>query len=89
MKACRLNLKTKLLCEKSGNFKTANEILKASYLLRYSTLKQLEGESGADFVDCKQKEYTARNGNKFIQQDTTNSKYKSLPQTIFISPNSI
>jgi hypothetical protein len=53
MKACRLNPKTKLLCE-SGNFKTANEILvrlcqryhsvdetmKASQLLRYSTLKQ-------------------------------------------------
>jgi hypothetical protein len=72
MKACRLNPKTKLLCE-SGNFKTANEILvrlrqrfhsvdetmKASDLLRYSTLKQQEGESGADFVDREQRIYTA------------------------------
>jgi hypothetical protein len=71
-KACRLNPKTKLLCE-SGNFKTANEILvrhrqrfhsvdetmKASHLLRYSTLKQQEGESGADFVNREQREYTA------------------------------
>jgi hypothetical protein len=53
MKACRLNLKTKLLCE-SGTLKTANDILarlrqrlhsvdetmKASHLLRYSSLKQ-------------------------------------------------
>jgi hypothetical protein len=67
MKACRLNPKTKLFCE-SGNFKTANKILvrlrqrfhsvdetmKASHLLRYSTLKQQEGESGADFVDREQ-----------------------------------
>jgi hypothetical protein len=72
IKACRLNPKTKLLCE-SGNFKTANEILvrlrqrfysvdetmKASHLLRYSTLKQQEGESGADFVDREQRENTA------------------------------
>jgi hypothetical protein len=67
MKACRLNPKTKNLCE-TGNFKTANEIIvrlrqrfhtindmvKASHLLRYSSLKQNEGESGADFVDREQ-----------------------------------
>jgi hypothetical protein len=67
MKACRLNSKT---CE-SENVKIANEILvrlrqrfhsvdetmKASHLLRYSTLKQQGGESGADFVDRKQREY--------------------------------
>jgi transcription-repair coupling factor (superfamily II helicase) len=113
MKACRLNSKTKLLCE-SGTLKTANEILvrlrqrfhsvddetmKASHLLRYSTLKQQEGESGSDFVDREQKEYTALREmginvdslrlTKFIQQDTTNSKYKSLAQTIFTTPNSI
>ena len=111
MKACRLNPKTKLLCE-TGNLKTANEILlrlrqrfhsvdetmKASHLLRYSTLKQQEGESGADFVDREQREYTALQEmginvdeslrlTKFIQQDTTNSKYKSLAQTIFTTPN--
>ena len=111
MKACRLNPKTKLLCE-SGNFKTANEILvrlrqrfhsvdetmKASHLLRYSTLRQQEGESGADFVDREQREYTALREmginvddslrlTKFIQQDTTNSKHKSLAQTIFTTPN--
>jgi hypothetical protein len=32
--------------------------MNASQLLRYSTLKQQEGESGADFVDREQKEYT-------------------------------
>jgi hypothetical protein len=31
--------------------------MKASHLLRYSTLKQQEGESGADFVDREQREY--------------------------------
>jgi hypothetical protein len=111
IKACRLNPKTKLLCE-SGNFKTANEYLvrirqrfhsvdetlKASHLLRYAILKQLEGESGADFVDREQKEYTALREmginvddslrlTKFIQQDTTNSKHESLTQTIFTTPN--
>jgi hypothetical protein len=72
MKACRLNPKTKNLCE-TGNFKTANEILvrlrqrfhtiddmvKASHLLRYSNLKQNEGERGADFVDREQKDFLA------------------------------
>jgi hypothetical protein len=111
MKACRLNPKTKNLCE-TGNFKTANEILvrlrqrfhtmddmvKASHLLRYSTLKQNEGESGADFVDRAQKEFLALREmginvddslrlTKFIQQDRTNSKHKSLAQTIFTTPN--
>jgi hypothetical protein len=72
--------------------------MKASHLLRYSTLKQQEGESGADFVDREQREYTALGEmginvddslrlTKFIQQDTTNYKYKSLAQTIFTSPN--
>ena len=111
MKACRLNPKTKLLCE-SGTLKTANEILvrlrqrfhsvdetmKASHLLRYSSLKQQEGESGAEFVDREQREFTALREmginmddslrlTKFIQQDTTNSKHKSLAQTIFTTPN--
>jgi hypothetical protein len=72
MKACRLNPKTKNLCE-TGNFKTANEILvrlrqrfhtiddmvKASHLLRYSNLKQNEGESGADFVGREPKDFLA------------------------------
>ena len=111
MKACRLNPKTKLLCE-SGTLKTANEILvrlrqrfhsvdetmKASHLLRYSSLKQQEGESGAEFVDREQREFTALREmginmddslrlTKFIQQETTNSKHKSLAQTIFTTPN--
>lgn len=111
MRACRLNPKTKNLCE-TGNFKTANEILvrlrqrfhmvddmvKAAHLLQYSTLKQNEGESGADFVDREQKEFLALREmginvddslrlTKFIQQDTTNSKHKSLAQTIFTTPN--
>jgi ribosomal protein L44E len=49
-------------------------------------------------VDRKQREYTALRKmginvddslrlTKFIQQDTTNSKYKSLAQTIFTTPN--
>jgi predicted RNA-binding protein len=111
MKACRLNLKTKNLCE-TGIFKTANKILvrlrqrfhtiddmvKASHLLRYSNRKQNEGESGADFVDREQKKFLALREmginvddslhlTKFIQQDTTNSKHKSLAQTIFTTPN--
>jgi hypothetical protein len=111
MKACRLNPKTKNLCE-TGNLKTANEILvrlrqrfhtiddmvKASHLLRYPNLKQNEGESGADFVDREQKEFLALREKginvddslrltKFIQQDTTHSKHKSLAQTIFTTPN--
>ena len=111
MKACRLNPKTKLLCE-SGTLKTANEILvrlrqrfhsvdetmKASHLLRYSSVKQQEGESGAEFVDREQREFTALREmginmddslrlTKFIQQETTNSKHKSLAQTIFTTPN--
>jgi hypothetical protein len=86
-------------------FKTANEILvrlrqrfhsvdetmKASHLLRYSTLKQQEGESGADFVDRGHREYTALREiginvddslrlTKFIQQDTS-CKRKS-PSTL-------
>jgi hypothetical protein len=97
MKACRLNSKTKLLCE-SGNFKTANEILVRLRQRFHSvdeTMKQQEGES---FVDREQKEYTALREmginvddslrlTKFIQQDTTNFKYKSLAQTIFTTPN--
>jgi hypothetical protein len=111
MKACRLNPKTKLLCE-SGTLKTANEILvrlrqrfhsvdetmKAFHLLRYSSLKQQEGESGAEFVDREQREFTALREmginmddslrlTKFIQQETTNSKHKSLAQTIYTTPN--
>ena len=111
MKACRLNPKTKSLCE-TGNLKTANEILvrlrqrfhnvddmvKASHLLRYSQLKQLETETGAEFVDRENKEYTALREmgvnvddslrlTKFIQQDTTNSKHKSLAQSIYTTPN--
>jgi hypothetical protein len=111
MKACRLNPKTKSLCE-TGNLKTANEILvrlrqrfynvddmvKASHLLRYSQLKQLETETGAEFVDRENKEYTALREmgvnvddslrlTKFIQQNTTNSKHKSLAQSIFTTPN--
>jgi hypothetical protein len=110
MKACRLNPKTKNLCE-TGNFKTANEILvrlrqrfhtmddmvKASHFLRYSSLKQNEGESGADFVDREHKQFQALQEmginmddslrlTKFIQLDTANSKHKSLAQTIFTTP---
>jgi hypothetical protein len=111
MKACRVNPKTKSLCE-TANLKTAHEILvrlrqrfhsvddtvKASHLLRYSQLKQLETESGAEFVDRENKELTALREmgvnvddslrlTKFIQQDTTNSKHRSLAQTIFTTPN--
>jgi hypothetical protein len=111
MKACRTNPKTKSLCE-TGTLTTANEILvrlrqrfhsvddmvKASHLLRYSQLKQLETESGAEFVDREQKEFIALREmgvnvddslrlTKFIQQDTTNSKHKSLAQSIFTTPN--
>jgi hypothetical protein len=34
-------------------------MVKAGHLLRYSNLKQNEGESGADFVDREQKEFLA------------------------------
>jgi hypothetical protein len=97
----------------TGDFSTANEILvrlrqrfhsvdamvKASHILRYSSLKQLETETGAEFVDREQKEFIALREKgiinvddslrltKFIQQDTTNSKHKSLAQTIFSTPN--
>jgi hypothetical protein len=61
-------------------------------------LKQLETEIGAEFVDREQKEFIALREmginvddslrlTKFIQQDTTNSKHKSLAQTIFSTPN--
>ena len=111
MKACRINPKTKNLTE-TGGFKTAHEILvrlrqrfhsvdemvKAAHLLRYSTLKQIEGESGADFVDREQKEFVALREmginvddslrlTKFIQQDTTNSRHKSLAHSIYTTPN--
>jgi hypothetical protein len=72
MKACRLNPKTKNLCE-TGGFETAYDLLtrlktrfhnvdemtKASHLLRYHSLRQADNESGADFVDREQKEYLA------------------------------
>jgi hypothetical protein len=75
-------------------------MVKASHLLRYSTLKQKEGESGADFVDWEKKEFIALREmginvddslrlTKFIQQDTTNSKPKSLAQTVFTTPKMI
>lgn len=111
MKACYKNPKTKNLCE-TGGFTTAYEILtrlrkrfssvdetvKASHLLRYSTLRQQEGETGADFVDREQKEFLALRDmginvddslrlTKFIQQETTNSRHKSLAQTIYTTPN--
>ena len=111
MKACYKNPKTKSLCEISG-LKTAHEILarlekrfrvvndaaKAAQLLRYSALVQLEGESGADFVDREQRAYIALQDmgvnvddslrlTKFIQQDSTNSKHKALAHSIFTTPN--
>ena len=72
MKACRLNLKTKMLCE-SGTYVTAysllrklrqrfnnvDEVTKAAHLLKYHSLKQEENESGADFVDKEQREFMA------------------------------
>lgn len=111
MKACRLNPKTKNLSETGGHktafellarlktrFHNVDELTKASQLLRYHSLRQNEGESGADFVDREQKEYlTLREMGvnvddslrltKFIQQGTTNQKHKSLAQTIFTTPN--
>jgi hypothetical protein len=111
VKACYKNPKTKSLCETCG-LKTAYEILvrlekrfhvisdtaKAAHLLRYSALTQLEGESGADFVDREQRAFIALQDmginvddslrlTKFIQQDCTNSKHKSLAQTIFTTPD--
>ena len=58
---------------------------KAAYLLHYHSLKKLEGESGAEFVDREQREYLALQQmginmddslrlTKFIQQETNNSK---------------
>jgi hypothetical protein len=66
-------------------------------LLHYHSLKQKEGETGAEFVDREQREYLALREmginvddslrlTKFIQQDTTNSKHRSLAQTIYSTP---
>jgi hypothetical protein len=88
----------KIVVRLRQRFYSVDKTMKASHLLRYSTLKQQEGESGADFVDRKQREYTALREmginvddslrlTKFIQQETTNSKHKSLAQTIFTTPN--
>lgn len=110
MKACRINPKTKNLSE-TGGFATAHDLLvrlrqrynnideiaKASHLLHYHSLKQKEGETGAEFVDREQREYLALREmginvddslrlTKFIQQDTTNSKHRSLAQTIYSTP---
>jgi hypothetical protein len=71
-------------------------MVKASHLLRYSSLRQLETETGAEFVGREQKEFIALREvginvddslrlTKFIQQHTTNSKHKSLTQTIFFN----
>lgn len=111
VKACYKNPKTKSLCETCG-LTTAHDILvrlekrfhvisdtaKAAHLLRYSALTQLEGESGADFVDREQRAFIALQEmgvnvddslrlTKFIQQDSTNSKHKALAHTIFTTPN--
>ena len=71
---------------------------KAAHRLHYHSLKQLKGESGAEFVDREQREYLALQQvginvddslrlTKCIQQGTTNSKHRSLAQTIFSTPN--
>jgi hypothetical protein len=77
MKACRLNPKTKLLCE-SGTLKTANKILEQ---MEYTALREM----GINIDDSLRL-------TKFIQQDTYNKlkaqlKHKSLAQTIFNTPN--
>lgn len=111
MKSCRLNPRTKNLAETGGfntafdlltrlrqRFHTVDEVAKAAHLLQYHSLKQLDNETGADFVDREQKEYLALQQmginvddalrlTKFIQQGTTNSRHKSLAQTIFSTPN--
>ena len=68
MKACRAIPKTKNLTETGGfdilhrlrqRYNNMDEMSKAAYLLHYHSLKQLEGESGAEFVDQEQREYHA------------------------------
>ena len=79
-------------------FHVISDTAKAAHLLRYSALTQLEGESGADFVDREQRAFTALQEmgvavddslrlTKFIQQDSTNSKHKALAHSIFTTPN--
>ena len=79
-------------------YNNIDEMSEAAHLLHYHSLKQLEGKSDAEFVDRKQREYLALQQmginiddslrlTKFIQQGTTNSKHRSLAQTIFSSPN--
>jgi hypothetical protein len=110
MKACRLNPKTKNLCE-TGDYDTAydlvqklrkrfysvDETAKSQQLLRYHSMKQNEDETGSDFVDREQKAFLGLRDmgvniddtmrlTKFIQQDTTNSKYRQLAQTIYTTP---
>lgn len=93
MKACRLNPKTKSLCE-TGGFNTAydllirlrqrfhnvDEVSKAAHLLRYHSLKQTEDETGADFVDRERKEFLAL-------QDMGVNVDESLRLTKFIQQN--
>lgn len=111
MKACRVNPRTKHLSE-TGGFQTAydllqrlrqrfhnvDEVVKASHLLQYYSLKQQEAETGADFVDREAREYNALRDmgvnvddalrlTKFIQQDAANSTHKSLAQTLYTTPN--
>ena len=79
-------------------FFNVDEVAKASHLLQYYQLRQQEAESGADFVDREAREYNSLRDmgvniddslrlTKFIQQDTANSKHKSLAQTLYTTPN--
>ena len=67
-------------------FNNIDEVAKAAHLLIYHSLKQLEGKTGAEFVDREQREhinvdYLLRL-TKIIQQETTNSTHRSLAPTM-------
>ena len=81
-----------LLARFRQRFFNVDEVAKASHLLQYYSLKQQEAETGADFVDREAREFNSLRDmgvnvddslrlTKFIQQDTANSKHKSLAQT--------
>jgi hypothetical protein len=87
-----------LLARLRQRFFMVDEVVKASHLLQYYNLKQQESESGADFVDREAREFNSLRDmgvnvddsmrlTKFIQQATTNSRHKSLAQTLFTTPN--
>ena len=95
MKACRAKLKTKSLTETGGlniafdilhrhrqRCKNIDEMSKATHLLQFHSLKQLEGESGAEFVGQEQREYLALQQMGINADDSSSSSKERLTRNI-------